>query len=311
MEDDLLPEFVAEASESLSVLDAHLDELEREPTDPDLLAGVLRCFRTIKGASDLLGLSRLAALSASAENVVISVREERMADPSEAVGQMRASRDRMQDLLATLEADGTEPAGDDADLIGRLDALAGGPPAGPARPGERRAGERRAGAEVAVDVIIRTVDRGRVRRNLVRHGPDLVAIADELLGRLDQALAEEARRQHNKPPDAVADDATETLSALRDDVRRFRDALVAAVADPAGQAEPVVHDGARLVKTLATIADHPLVQRPALGIAAVGVSALALSVGVPVDPTITLGLFVAGPEGAKAFGKALGKLELK
>lgn len=63
--------------------------------------------------------------------------------------------------------------------------------------------------------------------------------------------------------------------------------------------EPVTTSGAKLTDTLKAVADQPIVQRPFLGMAAVGVSSLALWAGIPVDPMITMGLFVAGPEGAK------------
>ena len=63
--------------------------------------------------------------------------------------------------------------------------------------------------------------------------------------------------------------------------------------------EPVTTSGTKLTGTIKAVADHPIVQRPFLGMAAVGVSLLALGAGIPVDPIITMGLLVAGPERAK------------
>lgn len=130
-----------------------------------------------------------------------------------------------------------------------------------------------------------------------------------MLARLDRALAPDPMRHHNQPPELLEDPVEHAvLEGLRADLRRFRDALATAITDPAKRVESVVHDGSRLVGALKAVADHPIVQRPALGAAAVGISALALSAGVPVDPMITLGPMVAGPEGAKAVRGALGRL---
>lgn len=153
--------------------------------------------------------------------------------------------------------------------------------------------------------VIRTIDRTLVRDRVLAHGADLVAMADELLAQLERALEPDPIRHHNRPPEPLRDpDSEAAIERLRGDLQKFRDALAKAIAGPTPMVETVVKRGGRLVGALKAVVDHPIVQRPALGVAAVAVSALATAAGVPVDPTITIGLMLAGPEGAKAVGEA-------
>ncbi|MEQ8585232.1 MAG: hypothetical protein RLO01_12260 [Thalassobaculaceae bacterium] len=154
-------------------------------------------------------------------------------------------------------------------------------------------------------IVIRTVDRILVQQRLTARAADLVDLADILLVRIDQALEADPIRSDNNPPELVEQENNEVIQQLRADLVRFRDELRSAITEPVAATEPVVTRGAKLAGTLKAFADHPIVQRPALGMAAVGVSALAALVGVPVDPMITMGLFVAGPEGARAAGDAV------
>ncbi len=164
-------------------------------------------------------------------------------------------------------------------------------------------------AEQVQKVSIRTVDRGVVRQNLDRHGEGLVTLTDVLLQQLDTILSPR-RFGDNNPPieDSDGHDLRPELEALYGTLRQFREALASAIVDPARSVEPVVESGDRLNAAVQAIAEHPLVQRPLLGLAAVGVSAVAMAAGVPVDPNLTMGLFLAGPEGVKAIGDALRKL---
>lgn len=155
-------------------------------------------------------------------------------------------------------------------------------------------------------IVIRTVDRALVRRRMTQEGEKLVDLADVLLSRLDELLERKPGMGGNNPPESMAMDSVtaEELEALRRDLAAFRDALSTAIASKDIPVDQVVDRGGTLIGRIKAIADHPLAQRPLLGGAAVGVSALALSVGVPVDPTITMALFVAGPDGVRAVAEA-------
>ena len=132
--DDLLSEFLTETNESLAVLDQELVKLEQNPNEPGLLGNIFRIVHTIKGTCGFLGLPRLEALAHASENVLGKFRDGEQKVTPQAVTLILASLDQIKSLLAQLEANEAEPAGDDAELIARLNALAAGetPAAAPA-----------------------------------------------------------------------------------------------------------------------------------------------------------------------------------
>src|SRR6202011_4288143 len=75
MEDlDIIKEFIIESSENLSRLDREMVELEKRPTDTDLLASIFRTIHTIKGTCGFLGFSVLERITHHAENILSQVR---------------------------------------------------------------------------------------------------------------------------------------------------------------------------------------------------------------------------------------------
>jgi two-component system chemotaxis sensor kinase CheA len=124
--DDLLSEFLTEANESISVLDVELVKLEQNPNDPALLGNIFRLVHTIKGTCGFLGLPRLESVAHAAENVLGKVRDgELMVSPT-AVSLILESLDCIKMIMGELEAREAEPAGDDSNLIARLNQLANG-----------------------------------------------------------------------------------------------------------------------------------------------------------------------------------------
>src|SRR5262245_58824250 len=135
--DDLLREFLTESNESLATLDVELVKLERNPNDPELLGNIFRLVHTIKGTCGFLGLPRLEAVAHAGENVLGKVRDGELEVTPGIVSVVLESLDRIKWLLSTLEQTEAEPAGDDADLVNRLNAAASGaaaPAAAPAQP---------------------------------------------------------------------------------------------------------------------------------------------------------------------------------
>jgi len=121
--DDLLREFLTESSESIATLDVELVNLEKTPDDPGLLSNIFSLVHTIKGTCGFLGLPRLEKVAHSGENVLGKIRDGEMSVTPDAVTLILESIDRIKDILAELEANGTEPEGDDSVLIGQLDVL--------------------------------------------------------------------------------------------------------------------------------------------------------------------------------------------
>ncbi len=124
--DDLLSEFLTETNESLETLDVELVKLEQNPNDPELLSNIFRLMHTIKGTCGFLGLPRLESVAHSGENVLGKLRDGELETSSQAVSLILESLDRIREILAVLEETESEPEGDDADLIARLNALADG-----------------------------------------------------------------------------------------------------------------------------------------------------------------------------------------
>jgi two-component system chemotaxis sensor kinase CheA len=103
-DDDIRADFLAEAGELAQHLGEQMVELERRPSDRELLNAVFRGFHTIKGGAGFLGLEPMVALCHAAEDVfnalrsgVVTVQPTLMDDVLEAV-------DRVQGMLAATAA---------------------------------------------------------------------------------------------------------------------------------------------------------------------------------------------------------------
>ncbi|GJD72029.1 chemotaxis protein CheA [Methylobacterium goesingense] len=123
--DDLLREFLTETAEHLDTVDAELVRFERDPTEAAVLRNVFRLVHTIKGTCGFLGLPRLEALAHAAETLMDRFRDGLPAT-SEAVTLVLATLDRLKQILNALAVAGTEPPGEDADLIDALESMATG-----------------------------------------------------------------------------------------------------------------------------------------------------------------------------------------
>ena len=124
--DDLLADFLTEATESLAELDVALVRLERTPDDAETLSLIFRLVHTIKGTCGFLGLPRLEGVAHAAENVLGKVRDGALAVTPDVISQVLTALDRIKLIVAGLAATETEPAGDDAELIAVLDRTAAG-----------------------------------------------------------------------------------------------------------------------------------------------------------------------------------------
>ncbi|HEV7371957.1 chemotaxis protein CheW [Arenibaculum sp.] len=124
--DDLLSEFLTETNENLAVLDVELVRLEQNPNNPELLGNIFRLVHTIKGTCGFLGLPRLEQVAHASENVLGKFRDGELKVTPGAVSAILQSLDTIKLILSVLEQTEAEPAGDDVDLIARLNAIAEG-----------------------------------------------------------------------------------------------------------------------------------------------------------------------------------------
>ncbi|MBI1347736.1 chemotaxis protein CheA [bacterium] len=124
MEDEILQEFLAESWENLGRLDTEIVQLEREPSNLNLLGSIFRTIHTIKGTCGFIGLSRLGLVAHATENVLGRMRDGRLEVSPPAVSLVLDGIDRIKELLAGLEEGGQEPNLNSNELIHRLDLLA-------------------------------------------------------------------------------------------------------------------------------------------------------------------------------------------
>ena len=122
--DDLLADFLTETNESLAELDGALLTLERTPDDAETLSFIFRLVHTIKGTCGFLGLPRLEHVAHAAENVLGKLRDRALTVTPDIVTQVLSALDCIKAIVATLSATGSEPAGNDAELIATLNQTA-------------------------------------------------------------------------------------------------------------------------------------------------------------------------------------------
>ena len=74
VDEDILQDFLIEASEILEQLSEQLVDLEKRPNDRELLNAIFRGFHTVKGGAGFLSLSELVDACHGAENVFDTLR---------------------------------------------------------------------------------------------------------------------------------------------------------------------------------------------------------------------------------------------
>jgi two-component system chemotaxis sensor kinase CheA len=147
--DELLREFLTETNESLERVDAELVRFEQEPNNGEILGNIFRLVHTIKGTCGFLGLPRLETLAHAAESLMGKFRDG-MPVTNEAVTLILFTIDRIKLILKGLEIRQAEPAGEDVDLIARLNhmTLRSDAKAPPSAGGEAKTAPRPAGSGI-------------------------------------------------------------------------------------------------------------------------------------------------------------------
>ncbi|MFO0803203.1 MAG: chemotaxis protein CheA [Gemmataceae bacterium] len=128
---DVIREFLLETHENLAQLDADLIALEKDPAGRDTLARAFRTLHTVKGTAGFLGYVKLQAVAHSAEHLLSKLRAGELAFNQPIATALLGVVDAIRQVLAAVEVDGTEGAGEYSELIAVLDALRDGVPAKP------------------------------------------------------------------------------------------------------------------------------------------------------------------------------------
>ncbi len=205
--DDLLREFLTETFESLDVVDVELVKFEQDPNNEAILSNIFRLVHTIKGTCGFLGLPRLEALAHAAETLMGKYRDG-AGVTGDGVTIILHTLDRIKEILGELEANETEPAGDDSDLISRLEAFSIAAEAGGEPPAEAAVEEE---APIEVKELERELKPGEVSLDELERafqeaeGPDDMVAAAPAEDVVAEAPVEEEKPAAAAPAKAAAE----------------------------------------------------------------------------------------------------------
>ncbi len=132
--EDLLQDFLVEATDLLSGVDNKLVELEKSPQDRGLLNDIFRGFHTIKGGAGFLNATELVTLCHLTENLFDKLRNGELDVCAETMDVIMAATGTVREMFHALEQ-GVQPQAADAGLIASLkQAIAGEAPQGKVSP---------------------------------------------------------------------------------------------------------------------------------------------------------------------------------
>lgn len=123
--DELLKDFLVETGEHIEAVTAQLVRFERDPGDSRSIANIYRLVHSIKGTCGFLDLPRLEAVAHAAETLIGRLRDGAPPTP-DAVNLVLRAVDRLKQIVGGIEKGGSEPAGDDSQLIADLVSRANG-----------------------------------------------------------------------------------------------------------------------------------------------------------------------------------------
>jgi two-component system chemotaxis sensor kinase CheA len=122
LDPSLINDFVAEAGEHLEEMESMLLRLAEDPANQTLFNAIFRPVHTIKGASQFMGLVRVAALSHKLEDLLDLLRQGKKPSSPAIVETLIVARDRLAMLVADLARSQTEETPVD-DLIAGLERI--------------------------------------------------------------------------------------------------------------------------------------------------------------------------------------------
>ena len=127
--EELLQDFLAEASELLSDVDAKLIDLEKSPNDSRLLNDIFRGFHTIKGGAGFLNAHELVTLCHLTENLFDKLRNGEMTLNAKIMDAIFSATGEVGQMFGAL-SQGRQPSAAPSELIAVLTATLAGEPIG-------------------------------------------------------------------------------------------------------------------------------------------------------------------------------------
>ncbi|MCB1727566.1 MAG: chemotaxis protein CheA [Gammaproteobacteria bacterium] len=121
-DDEILQDFLVEASEIVELLGEQLVDLEQRPDDSDLLNAIFRGFHTVKGGAGFLGVTPLVETCHRAEDVFNVLRQGQRTVTPHLMDAILQALDVVNGCMDSLrEGEMPEPA--DPELLHRLESL--------------------------------------------------------------------------------------------------------------------------------------------------------------------------------------------
>ena len=119
LNDEILQDFLVEASEILEHLNEQLVDLEQAPDDGDLLNSIFRGFHTIKGGASFLSLSNLVEICHKAEDVFNLLRNGELELDADMMDAFLRVLDEVNAMFGQIRA-GEDPAAAPPELLQQL-----------------------------------------------------------------------------------------------------------------------------------------------------------------------------------------------
>lgn len=123
MDEEILQDFLVEATELLDQLNEQLVDLENSPDDSDLLNAIFRGFHTIKGGAGFLGVVPLIEICHRAENVFDKIRNHEVAYDADAADVILRAFDKVSQIIGLLNDGEREIEDTEPELLDELDAI--------------------------------------------------------------------------------------------------------------------------------------------------------------------------------------------
>ena len=125
--EELLSDFLMEASDMLSDVDSKLMELERKPEDTGLLNEIFRGFHTIKGGAGFLNATELVTLCHLTENLFDKLRNHELHLDAELMDVIFAGTSEVRRMFGSLQQN-TQPSAAPTEILDALNAALLGQP---------------------------------------------------------------------------------------------------------------------------------------------------------------------------------------
>jgi len=120
--EEFLDEFLDEANEMVTALAAAIDDLAERPSDGTARNTAYRCVHVIRGGAGFLGLGRVERLGAAGERLLGPIAAENLEPTARRLDVARKLGLTLQGVLHSVREEGSEPAGDDGDLLAGIEA---------------------------------------------------------------------------------------------------------------------------------------------------------------------------------------------